>query len=284
MIRERVAESVYTFTSEMYASVNAGAIIGPTWSVLIDTLPFPEETQQIKDFIENDLENEIRYIVYTHYHADHVYGAYLFPEATVLSHQKTLELLQSRGQAGLERAKSDNRALRDIELVMPEFTFEEGTLGINMEERTLELVALPGHSPDGAGVLYKEEKVLFAGDVMMSVPYFVDGDFEQMNDSLKRLTKMKLESLVQGHGDVILRGEVSTVAKENLSYLKCLAKGVRQAARRKDPTELLYDVDIEECGKSRILLNGLAEELHRRNLEALLVQLYPDKADALAEG
>ncbi len=184
----------------------------------------------------------------------------------------------------MERAKSENRSLRDIELVMPEFTFDEGTLGINMEERTLELVSLPGHSPDGTGVLYKEEKVLFAGDVMMSVPYFVDGNFELMNDSLKRLTKMKLESLVQGHGDVILRGEVGTVAKENLSYLKCLAKGVRKAARRKDPTELLYDVDIEECGKSRILLNGLAEELHRRNLEALLVQLYPDKAEALAQG
>jgi hypothetical protein len=102
-----------------------------------------------------------------------------------------------------------------------------------------------------------------------------------MTDSLKHITKMKLESLVQGHGDVILRGEVSTVAKENLSYLKCLAKGVRKAGRRKDPVDILYDVDIEECGKSRILLNGLAEELHRRNQEALLVEFYPDKADAL---
>lgn len=282
MIRERVAESVYTFTSEMYASVNAGAVIGPNWSVLIDTLPFPEETEQIRDFVENDLDNEIRYIIYTHYHADHVYGACLFPDATILGHSKTLELLQSRGQEGLARAKSENRSLRDVELVMPEFVYDEGTLGINMEERTLELVTLPGHSPDGIGVLYKEEKVLFAGDVMMSVPYFVDGSFEQMNESLKHITKMKLESLVQGHGDVILRGEVSTVAKENLNYLKCLAKGVRAAARRKDPTEILYDVDIEECGKSRILLNGLAEELHRRNLEALLVELYPDKADVLA--
>ncbi|MFP3854142.1 MAG: MBL fold metallo-hydrolase [Anaerolineales bacterium] len=282
MIRERVAESVYTFTSEMYASVNAGAVIGSNWSVLVDTLPFPEETKQIRDFIERDLENEVRYIIYTHYHADHVYGACLFPGAHVLGHKETLRLLQSRGQAGLKRAKSENRSLRDIELVMPDFTFDKGTIGLNMEERTLELVALPGHSPDGVGVLYREEKVLFAGDVMMDVPYFVDGDYDQMTDSLKRITKMKLESLVQGHGDVILRGEVGTVAKENLSYLKCLAKGVRQAGRRKDPTETLYDVDVEECGKSRILLNGLAEELHRRNLEALLVHWYPDKAETLA--
>jgi glyoxylase-like metal-dependent hydrolase (beta-lactamase superfamily II) len=251
--------------------------------VLIDTLPFPEETEQIRDFIEQDLENEVRYVIYTHYHADHVYGACLFPNASVLSHARTLELLESRGRQGLERAKSENRSLRDVELVLPDFTFDEGTLGINMEERSLELVSLPGHSADGIGVLYKEEKVLFAGDVMMAVPYFVDGEYEQMTESLKRLTKMKLESLVQGHGDVILRGEVSTVAKENLNYLKCLAKGVRKAGRRKDPMDILYDVDVEECGKSRILLNGLAEELHRRNLEALLVQWYPEKAGFLEQ-
>ena len=52
MIRERVADDVYVFTSEIYANVNAGAIVGPDWSIVIDTLAYPEETQEIKDFIE----------------------------------------------------------------------------------------------------------------------------------------------------------------------------------------------------------------------------------------
>ena len=34
------------------------------------------------------------------------------------------------------------------------------------------------------------------------------------------------------------------------------------------------DIGVEECGKSRILLGGLAEELHSRNLYALYEQLY----------
>jgi len=33
MIRERVAEDVYVFTSQLYAQVNAGAIVGQDWSI-----------------------------------------------------------------------------------------------------------------------------------------------------------------------------------------------------------------------------------------------------------
>jgi hypothetical protein len=143
MIRERVAESVYVFTSERYASVNAGAVIGPDWSVLIDTLPFPDETQEMRDFIQDDLESDVRYIIYTHYHADHTFGACWFPDAFVLSHANTAKLLDTRGREGLERAKSENRALREVELKLPDFVFEQGSLGLRLGERTMELVPLP---------------------------------------------------------------------------------------------------------------------------------------------
>jgi hypothetical protein len=39
-MRERVAENVHVFTSELYAQVNAGVIAGPDWSVVIDTLAY----------------------------------------------------------------------------------------------------------------------------------------------------------------------------------------------------------------------------------------------------
>ncbi len=50
--RERVADDVYTFQSDVYAQVNAGAVIGQDWAVVIDTLAFPEETLAIREFIE----------------------------------------------------------------------------------------------------------------------------------------------------------------------------------------------------------------------------------------
>ena len=44
MQRERVADNVYYFQSDVYAQVTAGAVIGPNWAIVIDTLAVPEET------------------------------------------------------------------------------------------------------------------------------------------------------------------------------------------------------------------------------------------------
>ncbi len=49
---------------------------------------------------------------------------------------------------------------------------------------------------------------------------------------------------------------------------------MRNASRRKYPLELLKTIDIEDCGKSRVLIGGLAPDLHRRNLVALYRQLH----------
>jgi hypothetical protein len=83
---------------------------------------------------------------------------------------------------------------------------------------------------------------------------------------------MGLENIVQGHGDIILRGEIDAAVKENLNYLTAVKKAVKSIARRKNAEELLEEITIEDCGKSRVFLGGLARELHRRNLYALLHQ------------
>ncbi len=67
MIPERVADNVYVFTSKTYAEVNAGAVVGEDWAVLIDTLAFPEETQEIREFVEEKLEIPVRYVINTHF-------------------------------------------------------------------------------------------------------------------------------------------------------------------------------------------------------------------------
>jgi glyoxylase-like metal-dependent hydrolase (beta-lactamase superfamily II) len=138
-------------------------------------------------------------------------------------------------------------------------------------------VPLPGHSADGIGVLVAEDRVLFSGDVMMPVPYIADGDYDQMVASLKSIPKMKLENLVQGHGESVLRGEVSTTVRSNLTYLAAVRRHVRTAGRRKDAMGYLENIGIEECGKSRILLNGLAEDLHSRNLTALYEKWFGEE-------
>lgn len=274
MIRERVAENIYIFTSDLYAQVNAGAIVGPTWSVLIDTLVFPSEVREIKRYIEEELLSPIRYVINTHYHLDHSFGNSFFPNASIISHALCRELLDTRGREKLAEAKVHSKELRDSKIRLPDVVFTDDFLTIQIGNRTLNLIHLPGHSPDGIGVLVVEDKVLFSGDLMMPLPYLPDGDYDQMVENLKRLPKMKLENLVQGHGEPILRGEVSGRVKNNLNYLTAIRRHVQQSARRKNPQAYLERISVEDCGKSRILLGGLAESLHQRNLIALHHQLH----------
>jgi glyoxylase-like metal-dependent hydrolase (beta-lactamase superfamily II) len=274
MVRERVADNVYVFTSELYAQVNAGVVVGPEWSAVIDTLAYPEETREMKDFVENRLSSTVRYVILTHYHADHSLGTCLFPGAVILGKRECRDLLDSRGRQALAQAQETNRDLRDLHVVLPDVLIDDGIVSLRVGKRTLELVPLPGHSPDGLGVLVEEDRVLFSGDVMMPLPYLIDGDIEAMAGSLRRIPRMKLENLVQGHGEVILRGEIQNAVRANLNYLAALERHVRQASRRRDPAGFLAEGDIEAFGKSRILLNGLAGELHTRNLNTLYRQAH----------
>lgn len=271
--RERVANNVYIFQSSEYAQVNAGVIVGPDMAVVIDTLAYPEETLVMREFIEQELQIPVRYVINTHFHADHAWGNMFFPEATIMASRLCYEALEERGIPSLKEARKNNKALKNLKIVLPTIIFDEGELGIQVGKKTLKLFALPGHSSDNIAVLIEEDKVLFSGDTIMPLPYIVDGDIDEMIGSIKKIGKMQLENIVQGHGDVILRGEVVRVANENQDYLSKIRKAVRKAARRKYPLDFLETINVESCGKSRVLLDGLAEELHHNNLLALFRQL-----------
>jgi cyclase len=274
MQRERVADNVYYFQSDVYAQVTAGAVIGPNWGVVIDTLAIPEETLEIRDFIEQELNLPIRYVIDTHYHADHAWGNCFFPSAAIIGHSLCRKQLAHKGQQSLLEARKQNPTFRRVKIVLPQLTFDESYLILRIGKKTLSMFPLPGPCADNIGVLVEEDRVLFAGDAFMPLPYIVDGNIDDMIASLKRISKMGLENVVPGHGDIVLRGEIEGMVKDNLAYLSALRKGVRKAARRKYPMEVLSEIGVEDCGKSRVLIGGLAEELHRRNLRALYFQMY----------
>ncbi len=273
MQRERISENVYWFQSEIYAQVTAGAVTGPQWAVVIDTLALPEETLAMRSFIEEELNVPVRYIINTHYHADHSWGNCFFPGATILAHDLTRQIMVEKGPASLEAARRQNGSFRQVKLVFPHLTFSEGTLSLRVGKKNLILQSTPGHSNDGISVLVEEDRVLFAGDAFMPLPYIVDGNIDDLMATIKMMGKMGLENIIQGHGDIILRGEIEEAVKENLAYLSAVRKAVRNAAKKRNPLEALGQIDIESCGKSRIYLGGLAEDLHKRNLRYLYRQL-----------
>ncbi len=270
MHRERVSDNVFWFQSDVYAQVTAGVVAGPHWAVVIDTLALPDETLGMREFIEHELDIPVRYVINTHYHADHAWGNCFFPGATIIAHERCRELLLERGIPSLKTASQQNAALEKVKIVLPQMTFSQGQMTLKVGKKNLTIMPTLGHSDDGISVLIEEDRVLFAGDAVMPIPYIVDGNVDDIVASFNHIGSMALENIVQGHGDVILRGEIESAIKDNLSYIAAVRKAARTASRRKDPLAYLEKVSLEDCGKSRVNLGGLAVQLHERNLHALL--------------
>lgn len=269
MHRERVSENVYWFQSEIYAQVTAGVVAGSNWAIVIDTLAIPDETLAMRAFIEEDLNVPVRYIINTHHHADHTWGNCFFPGATIIAHKKCYEALADRGQSALDAARRQNPTFKHVKIALPHITFDDGGISLRVGKKNLMVFCTPGSSIDSISILVEEDRILFAGDAFLPIPFIVDGDIDEMTTTLKAFGKMSLENIIQGHGDIVLRGEVENSVKDNLAYLSSIRKVVRTAMRRKNPLEVLANVDVESCGKSRVHLGGLAEELHQRNLVSL---------------
>ena len=272
MLRERVTEDIYVFISSLYVEATATVVITPEGAVVIDTLPFPQETSQVRDFALRRCPQGVRYVVNTHHHADHVYGSYLFPEAELIAHRRCRQILLKVGQESLERAQAQTPALTSVKLRIPQLVFETEML-LRLGEKTLHFMHAPGHVPDGLMVHIREDKVLVASDVLTPVPLIVRGDSKELVRSLRRIKTLNLENAIQGHGGVLLRGEIDETVDENIAYVRCIEKQVRAVVEKGLPRSELDKIDIEACGKSRIPLGGLVQRLHKANLEYVYTEM-----------
>ncbi len=271
MHRERLTDDIFVFTSERYVQVTATVIFTQKGVVVFDTLPFPEETRQMADFIRRSGRGPVRYLILSHSHADHVYGAYLFPEAEIIAHRRCYDLLMRYGQKGLEEARRAEPELTEVTLRFPAL-WTETDAALRMGNKTIQLYYSPGHTPDLIGAYIQEERTLLASDTMMPVPYVADGDPLQLIDSLHALRQYQAEHLVQGHGDILLRGEIQTHIAANIAYLEKLVEVVSRAVEEGTPLERLLRIPPEEFGVSRIALEGLAPQIHQANLLAYYEQ------------
>jgi cyclase len=278
MLLERISEEIYVFTSDLYAQVTAGVIVTSEGAVVVDTLPFPQETRELLFFVQ-ERGLRVPFVINTHSHADHINGSYLFEEADLVAHRRCRAILRRHGERVLEEAKAETPELAEVQLRLPSITFDQ-ELTLRLGDRTMRLIHLPGHTPDSIGVYVEEDKILFAGDAVMPIPYIVGGDREAMIDSLRIIGQLSLENIVQGHGEIILRGEVEQALKSSIFYLETIYEKVKEAVEAGAPPELVAEIDIEQCGKSRIPLNGLVQQLH----EANLLHLYDLMTAQVREG
>jgi glyoxylase-like metal-dependent hydrolase (beta-lactamase superfamily II) len=108
MQRERVAEDIFVFASDLYAQVTATVVTTSEGVVIFDTLLYPEETLSIKRFVENRLNIPVRYLINSHFHADHSAGTCFFKGVPVVAHAQCRDLLDQRGRESLDHASRES--------------------------------------------------------------------------------------------------------------------------------------------------------------------------------
>ena len=276
MRRERVSEDIFIFTSEMYAQVTASVILTNEGAIVIDTLPFPAESRELAEFVHRRHRRGARYIINTHYHADHVYGNYLFPEAQIISHRLCRQHLAGITDQQLRKIKSDTPGLDDVKLRVPTIVFDN-EMGIHLGNRSLRLIHLPGHSPDGIGIYVDGDRILFSGDAVMPLPYFAGGDHDLINSTVRdnAMGQIKLNNgnaahiglgkdneIVSGVGflkDVVASGPVYGIHNGGTSKMTVLNSVVS-----KTPVGIMCDskaqmtlvgVIVQDCSKAMIETN-----------------------------
>jgi len=102
---------------------------------------------------------------------------------------------------------------------------------------------------------------------VMPLPYIFWGDRVVLQETLRSLKEMNLENIVQGHGEVLLKGELDETLDAALVYLDCIYDKVKaKLATRTSKERLVNEITLEACGFSPIALDGLVKQLHRSNL------------------
>ena len=201
-----LASGVFSVNHDTVEGKN-GIIIGSQGAVAIDAGLRPEEGAMMAEFISaHDYQPE--YLIFTHGHNDHIFGSAAFQQAEVFAHFLTPTVITKQIHTRAKRTGIGVTELR-ASIAQPTVSFVED-MHLNLGDKHVYLFHTPGHSSDSACVYVEEDRILFAGDTVVTgiVPALWDGDSRQMEHSLRTLASMDIEVLVPGHGPVLQGADV----------------------------------------------------------------------------
>jgi cyclase len=238
---------------------NAGLIVSEGGCVLVDTAATVARARLLRAHALEVAGAPPRLIVNTHAHGDHTFGNVVFPEALVMGHEETRKEAERTGLhlTGLW----PHVDWGDVVVVLPQLTFG-GPVTLRLGAHEAELHSFgPAHSGCDTAVWLPRERVLFAGDLVMSgvTPFVLTGSVRGLRSAVTALRKLDPVTVVPGHGPV--GGPELLDATER--YLDWLAELARAGlARGLPPLEAARQADLGPFGD---LLDSerLAPNLHR---------------------
>ena len=224
---------------------NAAFVVTGDGVLVVDALGSPVLARELLAEIRRITPAPVRYVVVTHYHADHIYGLQAFKDAgaTIIAHKD--------GQLYLNSETAELRLKASREELAPAVDASTRLVGADRwidQRTTLQLGGLdfvlqpagPAHTPEDLVVWVPQLKLLIAGDLVFRgrVPFVGQADSGRWIAALDTLLAFDAGIIVPGHGPV------SQSARADLEltrdYLVYLRKTMGEAARNMDPFEEAY--------------------------------------------
>ncbi len=271
MEREDLAQGVWIFKSRFAEMLSTLIGLDGKRAALIDPPMFADEAAEIRGFAA-ERELLVDFLILTHAHGDHVYGAAHFPGALIIAHRSFWDF--SRKIEATDQ-KFFARFLPDYEIPevrCPHLLLEDGSemrLG-----RRLIFRHAHGHSPDGLMVELPDEGIWIVGDVVIPTPLLSSGSLVELKTSLRELLeRFPGGVLVPGHGRA-LRGDAARGAiAANIEYLERLESAVRDAIAKGIELDELLEIAPECLDLSPRDLDPLDRWIHRENLRRAYEEL-----------
>ncbi|HEY7613559.1 MAG TPA: MBL fold metallo-hydrolase [Gemmatimonadales bacterium] len=220
---------------------NAGFVVTSHGVVVIDALASPRQGEQLLRAIRERTDQPIRWLILTHHHPDHHFGAVVLRKAgaRVIAHPDRRVLALEGGEdaliadwvrvVGLDAMRGFEFADRPDRPVPTADTLRLGGQSI--------VITHPGagHSAGDLFVWLPKERVLFAGDVLVEdgVSMVVDGNADELLRVLGRLDSMHASIVVPGHGAI--PAQPAELVQRTREYLTGLQAEMRAAVERGIP-------------------------------------------------
>jgi glyoxylase-like metal-dependent hydrolase (beta-lactamase superfamily II) len=217
---------------------NAGFIVTSAGVVVVDAEGSPKDGATLLRTIRSVTRQPVRWLVLTHHHPDHHFGAIVFRKAgaKVIAHPDTRTL---QSEAGPDAAMIDwirvvgLDAMRGFEYANTPDRPVTGADTLRMGGRTI-VVSHPGpaHTLGDLTVWLPDDRVLFAGDLLIEdgVTMLVDGQSPALLAALDAIDSLHPRVVVPGHGAIPT--DPSALVRQTRAYVSGLRADMRQAVEQ----------------------------------------------------
>ncbi len=222
---------------------NAGFVVTRAGVVVIDALASPAQGERLLATVRATTRQPVRWLVLTHHHPDHHFGTVVLRRAgaEVIAHPDTRTLASDGGDSALVaewRQVVGPVAMRGFEFANePDWPVTRSDT-LELGGRRLVLYhPSAAHTPGDLVVWLPEERVLFAGDLLIEdgVTMVVDGDSRILLQALATIDSLGPRVLVPGHG--ALPERPATLVARTRTYLTGVQHEMRAAIERGLPMQ-----------------------------------------------